>query len=68
VQTREVRAFSDRSRGAFTVPVELYDERVTTKLAAPDGDGRFSEDSRAAAHLLSGWLDAERTLADPPGE
>jgi putative Holliday junction resolvase len=39
------------------VPVELYDERLTTKLASRSG-GRESEDSRAAAHLLEGWLAA----------
>jgi putative Holliday junction resolvase len=49
------------------VPVELYDERFTTLLAQRDGIGsprsrptqrpRASEDSRAAAHLLSNWLD-----------
>src|SRR5437764_15449246 len=38
VQTREVRAFADRPRGAVTVPLELYDEQFTTKLAALDGD------------------------------
>ncbi len=40
------------------VPVELYDERLTTRLAARTG-GRASEDSRAAAHLLEGWLAAQ---------
>jgi putative Holliday junction resolvase len=54
-QTREARAFSDRLGGELSVPVELYDERLTTRLAARTG-GRASEDSRAAAHLLEGWL------------
>jgi putative Holliday junction resolvase len=54
-QTRAVRAFSDRLAGELSVPVELYDERLTTRLAARTG-GRASEDSRAAAHLLEGWL------------
>lgn len=57
-QTREVREFAAvlerRLRG---VPVELYDERFTTRLAQRDGSSRASEDSRAAAHLLSSWLD-----------
>jgi len=60
-QTREVRAFAavleKRLRGT---PVELYDERFTTVLAQRDGGGdgaRADEDSRAAAHLLSGWLE-----------
>lgn len=56
-QTAETRAFAERLQAAVPVPVELYDERFTTRLAARDG-GRASEDSRAAAHLLSGWLAA----------
>ena len=56
-QTEETRAFAARLQSAVSVPVELYDERFTTVLAARDG-GRASEDSRAAAHLLSGWLAA----------
>ncbi len=41
------------------MPVELYDERFTTRLAERSG-GRASEDSRAAAHLLESWLAAHR--------
>ncbi len=52
VQTREFAAQLERE---LTVPVELYDERFTTKLASRSG-GRASEDSRAAAHLLESWL------------
>jgi putative holliday junction resolvase len=54
-QTRETRAFADRIGEALPVPVELYDERFTTRLAERTG-GRASEDSRAAAHLLESWL------------
>ena len=54
-QTRETRAFAERLQNAIAVPVELYDERFTTRLAQRDG-GRAHEDSRAAAHLLSDWL------------
>jgi putative Holliday junction resolvase len=54
-QTRETRAFAHRLADGIDVPVELYDERFTTRLAERDG-GRASEDSRAAAHLLSDWL------------
>jgi putative Holliday junction resolvase len=60
-QTRETRRFAAalaRSLGP-DVPVELYDERFTTRIAqrAP-GPHSASEDSRAAAHLLEGWLAA----------
>ena len=64
-QTCEVRAFAavleKRLRGT---PVELYDERYTTVLAQRDGGigcrpPRADEDSRAAAHLLSSWLERD---------
>jgi putative holliday junction resolvase len=54
-QTVETREFAARLQGELPVPVELYDERLTTRLAARTG-GRASEDSRAAAHLLESWL------------
>jgi len=56
-QTRETRAFADTLAVALAVPVELHDERFTTKLASLTA-GRASEDSRAAAHLLESWLAA----------
>ena len=54
-QTAEVREWAQRLARMVSVPVELYDERFTTKLAARAG-GRSSEDSRAAAVLLEDWL------------
>jgi putative Holliday junction resolvase len=39
------------------VPVELHDERLTTRQAERSG-GAADEDSRAAAHLLESWLSA----------
>jgi putative holliday junction resolvase len=56
-QTREARGFAAGLQDAVDVPVELYDERFTTRMAQRSG-GRSSEDSRAAAHLLEGWLAA----------
>jgi putative Holliday junction resolvase len=55
-QTREARAWADRLAAAVQVPVELYDERFTTAIAARSPDKRTSEDSRAAAVLLEDWL------------
>jgi putative pre-16S rRNA nuclease len=59
-QTVEARAFAARlgERLGAGVPVELYDERFTTAIAARagGGDARTSEDSRAAAVLLEDWL------------
>ena len=37
------------------MPVELHDERLTTRLAERTG-GAGDEDSRAAAHLLESYL------------
>jgi putative Holliday junction resolvase len=55
-QTRATRAFAERLRVAVPVPVDLYDERFSTAIAARAGDARTSEDSRAAAVLLEDWL------------
>lgn len=58
-QTRAARAFAERLAAQVGVPVETYDERFTTRIAARRG-GRASEDSRAAAVLLETWLEAHR--------
>ncbi len=55
-QTKETRRFCEILRAAVPVPVDLYDERFTTRMAERDFDPRADEDSRAAAHLLAGWL------------
>jgi putative Holliday junction resolvase len=60
-QTAETRAFAERLRAAVPVPVELYDERFTTRLAGRAG-GSASLDSRAAAVLLDDWLTRFRHL------
>jgi putative Holliday junction resolvase len=57
-QAGEVRDFVARLSERVTVPVETWDERFTTKLAQST-PGRSSEDSRAAAHLLQGYLEAQ---------
>ena len=58
-QTRETREFAQRlaSRLGGEVPVELHDERFTTRMAQrTESPSNSSEDSRAAAHLLESWL------------
>jgi len=62
-QTEEVRAFAARLATTLgeEIPIDLYDERFTTVIAASVG-GRESEDSRAAAVLLEGWLARNREL------
>jgi putative Holliday junction resolvase len=57
-QTAEARAFAERLAEAVKVPVELYDERFTTSIAARSAGSATSEDSRAAAVLLDDWLAA----------
>jgi putative Holliday junction resolvase len=60
-QTRETREFAQRlsQRLGDGVPIELHDERFTTRMAQRmEGPVKASEDSRAAAHLLESWLAA----------
>jgi RNase H-fold protein (predicted Holliday junction resolvase) len=52
-QAVETERFVEALRGVVDVPVETFDERFTTTLAGP-GEG---EDARAAAHLLSSYLE-----------
>jgi putative holliday junction resolvase len=61
-QTRETREFAAAlaTRLGASVPVELHDERFTTRIAAGMGHAATSEDSRAAAVLLEGWLARSR--------
>jgi len=67
-QTEEARAFAARlaERLGPGVPVELYDERLTTVQAMRDPAGDASLDSRAAAHLLEAWLAASSPRRDLP--
>ena len=54
-QAEAARAFAGRLERRVNVPVELHDERLTTRLAERTG-GAGDEDSRAAAHLLESYL------------
>jgi putative Holliday junction resolvase len=56
-QARETERFVKALRELVDVPVETYDERFTTSLAAQSGGSSSPEDARAAAHLLSSWLE-----------
>ena len=57
VQAQTAREFARRLEEKAGVPVELYDERLTTRMAEATG-GRADADSRAAAHLLESYLTA----------
>ena len=56
-QAAESRAFAERLAEILPVPVELHDERLTTRQAERTG-GAADADSRAAAHLLESYLRA----------
>jgi putative holliday junction resolvase len=61
-QTQAARAFAARLAERVEVPVDLHDERFTTRIAQRTGGERpgTSEDSRAAAVLLEDYLAAHR--------
>jgi putative holliday junction resolvase len=63
-QAQAARAFAERLERRLNIPVELHDERLTTRLAERSG-GTGDEDSRAAAHLLESYL--ARLSAGPRG-
>ena len=52
-QAKETEGFVRALREAIDVPVETFDERFTTVLAG----GAAGDDARAAAHLLSTYLE-----------
>lgn len=61
-QVAETERFVAALRSAVSAPVETFDERFTTAMAAHAG-GESDEDSRAAAHLLTGYLEWSREKA-----
>ena len=63
-QARETEAFVEALRTAVDVPVESFDERFTTGLAARVGSDEAEEDARAAAHLLSSYLEWANTSGE----
>ena len=55
-QAKAAERFAKALRATVDVPVVLFDERFTTDLAQQSPSGS-DEDSRAAAHLLSSYLE-----------
>jgi putative Holliday junction resolvase len=55
-QAEETARFVEALRTVVSVPVEAFDERFTTALAASGPSSRAPEDARAAAHLLESYL------------
>jgi putative Holliday junction resolvase len=61
-QANATLAFVGRLRAVCEVPIEMEDERFTSRIAQSKG-GVSSLDDRAAAELLQGWLDRRRAPA-----
>jgi putative Holliday junction resolvase len=55
-QVQRTEEFIRDLQGVVDVPVESYDERFTTALAARASGHGAPEDARAAAHLLESYL------------
>jgi RNase H-fold protein (predicted Holliday junction resolvase) len=56
-QAAETERFVEDLRAVITVPIELFDERFTTVLAQRTPHTAAAVDARAAAHLLSDYLE-----------
>ena len=56
-QAAETERFIDALRRVVDVPVESFDERFTTALASQAPASSAPEDARAAAHLLTTYLE-----------
>jgi putative Holliday junction resolvase len=65
-QALRTREWAGRLAARLHVPVELHDERLTTRQAERTG-GRADEDSRAAAHLLEAYLATQSAPASGGG-
>jgi putative Holliday junction resolvase len=55
-QVEETALFVEALRSVVDVPVESFDERFTTAIAAAGPSAQAPEDARAAAHLLETYL------------
>ena len=56
-QAEETERFVSALQSALDVPVESFDERFTTDLAERDESQRAPADARAAAYLLTTYLE-----------
>jgi putative Holliday junction resolvase len=65
-QASEARAFRDALALIVDIPVETYDERLTTRLAerSARGGANAPADALAAAHLLESYLQASAGAGD----
>lgn len=65
-QAALARSFVAELEAMLTVPVETYDERLTTRMAEMSrrGGASAAPDSLAAAHLLEAYLMGAAALED----
>ncbi|MCE5253464.1 MAG: Holliday junction resolvase RuvX [Actinomycetia bacterium] len=59
-QLESVLSFSERLRRQSSVPVVMWDERFTTKLAEAGRPKGEAQDAVAACYMLQSYLDAAR--------
>ena len=66
-QAAAARAFAAELERRVPVPVEIYDERLTTRLAEASArsGARAPADALAAAHLLESYLQAQAGEPSP---
>ncbi len=66
-QAAITRTFCGELEAILSIPVETYDERLTTRMAEASkrGGASAAADSLAAAHLLEGYLAAHAREAEP---
>jgi putative Holliday junction resolvase len=57
-QSESVVSFSERLKGAVGVPVVMWDERFTSKLAEGGRPAAKAHDDVAACYMLQSYLDA----------
>jgi len=69
-QAALARSFAKELEGMLEIPVETYDERLTTRMAeASKREGAAAApDSLAAAHLLQAYLAGRAAIEERPDE
>jgi len=64
------RSFCRELEAMLSIPVDTYDERLTSRMADASrrGGAAAARDSLAAAHLLESYLESSRPAADETDE
>jgi len=69
-QAALARSFAKELEGMLSIPIETYDERLTTRMAETSKREGASAppDSLAAAHLLQAYLAGRAAVEERPDE